>query len=490
MPENETLDYSLETFERLLHKGTDIVIERYADLDEALTYAGHSPHEIENWFDESIPSEGMDAEALLDQVKTKIIDNATMNIGPHFYAYVNTGGTQISIIAELLATAINQNLGKWHLAPAMCELEKRIISWTAELIGFGTNAGGVLVSGGSAANLAGLTVARNIMFEKENIREKGLFGMSPFIVYASEEVHGCVDKSIELLGIGMNNFRKIPTDEESKIDLKMLKEQIEKDIKDGFQPFCLIGSAGTVNSGAIDPLNELADIADKYKLWFHVDGAYGGLAGALDEIKPLYKGMERADSIAIDFHKWLYQPFEAGCVLVKGWDDLKRTYYKTASYLSTDTQTDNRFDFNHYNFQLSRNAKALKIWMTFKAYGSEKIKRAIKKDIDLTLYLEEQLKIAEDFELCNTSALSISCFRYTGSIKNTKDDAALIDQLNIDIIPDLETDARVFITGTTLKDRPVIRACQINHRKQKEHIDFLIKVIREVGMNTEKKLRN
>ncbi len=487
MSENETLDYSLATFEKLLHRGADIVIDRYADLENAPAFAGHTPDEIQTWFDEPVPETGMDAALLLDQVKSRVVDNATMSIGPHFYAYVNTGGTQISIIAELLATAINQNAAKWHLAPALSEMEKRVLRWSAELIGFGPDAGGVLLSGGSAANLAGLTVARNMILEKENVRDKGLFGLSPIIVYASEEAHGCIDKSVELLGIGMDNFRKISTDEESKIDLAALKLQIDSDIKDGLTPFCLIGNAGTVNSGAIDPLHELAQIAEEYSMWFHVDGAYGGLAAALDDIRGLYRGMEKADSIAIDFHKWLYQPFEAGCILVKGWDELRRTYYKTASYLATDDRTDNRFDFNEYNFQLSRSSKALKIWMCFKAYGSEKIKRVIKKDIELTKYLEENIKNADDFELCNTSTLSVSCFRYTGSICNTKENVAAIDQLNIDIIPALESDGRVFITGTTLNNRPVIRACQINHRKQKEHIEFLLEVIREVGASTEKR---
>ncbi len=383
-----TLDYSLEVFETLLGEASRMVTRRYDNLDEAPTFAGLSPAEVASWFDEPLPDKEMDPQELLQQVDTQVMKNATLNISPHFHAYVNTGGTQISIIAELLASAVNQNLGKWHLSPIMCEIEKRVIRWCADLIDYSSSAGGVLVSGGSAANLAGLTVARNIVFENQAVRDKGLFGLAPMIVYTSTEVHGCVDKSIEQLGIGMSNLRKIPTDNDNKIDLNVLTDQIQQDKADGLQPFCLIGNAGTVNSGAIDPLDKLADIAAEHKLWFHIDGAYGGLAGALEEIRSLYKGLERADSIAIDFHKWLYQPFEAGCVLVKSWDELERTYYKTASYLSTDDQSDNRFDFNKYNFQLSRNAKALKIWMSFKAYGADRIKNAIRNDIELTRYLE------------------------------------------------------------------------------------------------------
>ena len=307
------------------------------------------------------------------------------------------------------------------------------------------------------------------------------------MVYASEEVHGCVDKSVELLGIGSDNLHKIPVDEQQRIDLAALRSQITKDIEDGLRPFCLIGNGGTVNSGAIDPLQELAEIARQHKLWFHVDGAYGGLAAMVKEIRHLYQGLEKADSIAIDFHKWFYQPFEAGCVLVRGWKEMESSYYKSASYLSTDDQSDQRFEFNKYNFQLSRNARALKIWMTYKAYGADRIHQAVKKDIDLTSYLEQKITEADDFELCSPASLSVCCFRYIGSLANDSSKAEQVDRLNVDIIPALEKDARVFITGTLLDGRPVIRACQINHRMQKSHIDFLVDVIREVGILIESK---
>ena len=475
----DSLDFDLDEFHRLLAKAVDLVIERYRDLDDAPAYAGLTPAEVESWFDEDMPDLGMDTNHLLAEVQKKVMDTATLNIGPHHHAYVNTCGNHVSIIAELLASAVNQNLGKWHLSPAMSEIEKRIVQWTGELIGYSDQTAGVLTSGGSAANLAGLTIARNIMFENESVREKGLSALPPLVVYTSEEVHGCVDKSIELLGIGSNNLRKIPVDAEQKINLDELRNAIKQDIENGLKPFCVVGNAGTVNSGAIDPLDELEKIARKNAMWFHVDGAYGGLAAMLDEIRDDYRGLEKADSIAIDFHKWFYQPFEAGCVLVKQWSDMERSYYKSASYLSTDDQSDQRFDFNKYNFQLSRNARALKIWMSYKAYGTDRIKQAVAKDIGLTNYLEEIINKSDDFEICCPASLSICCFRYTGALSGSDVDA--VDKLNTLIIPALESDARVFITGTLLDERPVIRACQINHRMQKKDIDFLVQVIRDVG---------
>ena len=481
-----SLDYDLAAFSNLIDQTRDLILQQYKGMDGAKGFAGNTPKEVQSWFDEPLPEEGMEVDALLRRVKDQVLDTATMNMGPHMYAYIVSGGTQVSILAEMLATTINQNVAKWHLAPVISELERRVVTWGAELIGYEAEAGGVLVSGGSAANLTSLTVARNIFFEQAGIRKTGLFGMKPFTVYTSDEVHGCIDKSLEVLGIGTNHLRKIPSLRDCTIDLQVLVEQIERDRLEGFTPFCLIANAGTVNTGAIDPIEAMADIAEKYQMWFHVDGAYGGLAAGTEKAKGLFEGLERADSVAVDFHKWLYQPFEAGCAMVKNWNILNRAYYKKASYLSTDPREDGRFDFNEHHFQLSRNAKALKVWMSFKAYGRKRLTAMMEKDMILTQYLADKVNSADDFELCNNPKLSIVCFRYLGNEANMTDSEE-IDRINQAIIPALEADGRVFITGTTLHTRPVIRACLVNHRKQEKHVDFLLSVIREVGGGIENK---
>lgn len=476
----ETLDFEKDIFKNLLERTTELVLNQFDNLDTLKGYHDFSQQEVENWFSESLPVKGMDIALLLDQVAKKVLQTATGNLGPHMYAYVMSGGNQVSILAEQLATTINQNQTKWHLGPAMNEIEKRVIAWTAELFQFPKDSGGVLVSGGSAANLTGLTVGRNVFFEKENIRKKGLFNQKPFVVYASEEVHSCIDKSVELLGIGSNHLRKIKTNAVFQIDLAALKKQIEEDIAQGFKPFCIVGNAGTVNTGAIDDLDALADLSQTYGLWYHIDGAYGALAGVLDSLKTAYRGMERADSIALDFHKWLYQPFEAGCTIVRNWNNLRRTYYKPVPYLDTELSNDgNRLEFNEHYFQLSRNAKAFKVWMTIKAYGMEKIKAMIQKDIDLTNYLNEQIKKSNDFELVAESKLAVSCFRYKGNMTNHHE---IID-FNQKLMPELEKDGRVFIMGTKLKGQYAIRACFINHRKTRATTDYLLDVIRDVAKN-------
>ena len=359
---NNTLDYKPEEFQNILQKTSEIIIEQYKKIENIKGYNSFPQEEVESWFNEPLPMNGKNTFQLLEEVKEKVINTATGNFGPNMYAYVMAGGNQISTIADFLASTINQNATKWHLAPAMTEIEKRVVKWTAEMIHYTPEAGGAMVSGGSAANLAGLTVARNIFFKQFDINKNGLFGQKPFTVYCSKETHNCTDKSLALLGIGTNNLRRIDTGSDFKINLEALEAQIIEDKQNGFQPFCIIGNAGTVNTGAIDDLTALANLAQKYKMWFHVDGAYGGLASSLPSLKNKYAGLELADSVALDFHKWLYQPFEIGCVLVKNWSLLRETYFKQADYLDTELeQKTARLEFNEHYFQLSRNAKAFKV---------------------------------------------------------------------------------------------------------------------------------
>ena len=474
----QSLDYSPEDFAQILQETTKIIQKQYENL-EFLKGFNHFPQpEVAAWFDEPLPLLGMDYSHLLAETKQKVMDTATGNLGHNMYAYVMSGGNQISTVAELLMSTVNQNNAKWHLAPAMAEIEQRVVKWAAEMIHFTPDAGGAMVSAGSEANLAGLTVARNIFFKKLDIQKNGLFGQKPFTLYCSNETHSCIDKSIGLLGIGTNQIRKIATNADFTINIEALETQILHDIQVGFTPFCIVGNAGTVNTGAIDDLSALSDMAKKYAMWFHVDGAYGGLAASLPSLKTQYLGLEKADSIALDFHKWLYQPFEIGCVLVRNWQVLRETYFKQADYLDTKfEQKTARLEFNEHYFQLSRNAKAFKVWLSVKAYGFTKIQRMIQKDIDLTHYLAKLITESSDFELKSISHLAVACFSYKGNLT----DADAIEARNQQLIPALEADGRVFITGTKLNGEFVLRACLINHRKQAASVEYLLETIRDVA---------
>src|SRR5450830_946836 len=256
---------------------------------------------------------------------------------------------------------------------------------------------------------------RNIIFRKQNINKYGLFGVTPFTVYCSTETHNCTDKSVAILGIGSNHLRRVRVNDDFTINLVALEEKILADIALGFKPFCIVGNAGTVNTGAIDDLTGLSVLAKKYDMWFHIDGAYGGLVASLPDLKDKYAGMQLADSIGVDYHKWLYQPFEVGCTLVRNWDLLREAYFKQADYLDTSFEKkDDRVEFNEHYFQLSRNAKAFKVWMSLKAYGFEQMQAMMQKDINLARYLEKLINESDDFELKSKSDLGIVCFRYIG----------------------------------------------------------------------------
>ncbi len=474
----QTLDYTPEEFKKILQKTTEIVVERYRNVANIKGFNVSSQPEVESWFDETLPMAGMGIPALFDEVQRKVIDSATGNFGENMYAYVMSGGNQVSTVAELIMATVNQNNARWHLAPAMAEIEKRVVAWAAQMIDFTPEAGGAMVSGGSEATLAGLTVARNVFFRKLDLAKNGLFGQKPFIVYCSTETHNSTDKSVSLLGIGTNNIRKIAVNADFQIDVEALERQIIADSAANCMPFCIIGNAGTVNTGAIDDLTALSGIAKKFNLWFHIDGAYGGLIASLPTLKAQYAGIELADSVALDFHKWLYQPFEIGCVLVRGWSEMKETYFKQADYLDSKSNIgDERLNFSEHYFQLSRNAKAFKVWMSVKAYGFAKIQEMMQKDIDLTHYLAKLIAESSDFELKSVSHLAITCFRYTGNCTTENE----IIAINQKLVPALETDGRVFIMSTKLNGEFVLRACLINHRKQKSSVAYLLDVIRDVA---------
>jgi len=478
MTTTNSLDYSQQELTKLLDSTVKLISGHYEKVYDLKGYNNFSQAEVSSWFDEPLPIEGKDSSQLLQEVKQKVIDTATGNLGTNMYSYVVSGGNQVSTVAEFIASTINQNCAKWHLAPSMAEIEKRVIKWTAEMINYLPGAGGAMVSGGSEATLAGLTVARNIYFRKLNLNQNGLFGQKIFTIYCSKETHNCINKSVALLGIGTKHLRRIDTNGDFTVNSKLLEEKIIEDLQNGFHPFCIIGNAGTVNTGAIDDLSTLATLAKKYDMWFHVDGAYGGLASSLPNLKKKYSGIELADSIALDFHKWLYQPFEAGCFLVKNWSILRETYYQEADYLSTASETtSSKIEFNEHYFQLSRNAKAFKVWMSLKAFGFKKIQAMIQKDIELAQYLSKQIDASDDFELKATSNLAIVCFRFKGRMSEENK----IVNINHKLIGALEADGRVFINGTKLNNVFVLRACLINHRKSKESILYLLNTIRDVA---------
>lgn len=475
-----SLDFQSEQLRNLLYKASDSVVRLYADIGKKKILHGRSPSEVGALFDEPLPREPQDVESLVARVESDVFGAATHNISPRFLAHVMSGGNHVGILAELLSAALNQNCTMWHIAASASEIEQQVIRWIAEFIGYPSDAGGVLVSGGSVANLTCLSVARKVKAPFD-VANDGLGAGPPLTVYISTEGHSCHDKAVDMLGLGKNQLRKIPVNDDLTVDVDKLEEHIQKDKSDACFPFCIVANGGTANSGVVDPLDTLADICSEYNLWFHVDAAYGGPAAATEIARALFKGIERADSLALDPHKWLYVPFETGCALVKNRTYLRDTFSLIPDYLRGEVDKTGRLDFMEYGFQLSRNFKALKVWMTFKAYGAEMLRAAIQENITTMRHLANLIDQSDDFELLAPVPLSAVCFRYRTEDPQFHHDEQYLSSLNREILDALGQDGRVYIAGTSIRGKTALRACCTNHRTQASDVEYLMAILRELG---------
>ncbi|MFO7756741.1 MAG: aminotransferase class I/II-fold pyridoxal phosphate-dependent enzyme [Bacteroidales bacterium] len=481
MDTGSNLDFTPEKLKSLITRSAEIIKEWYSEnLRDKKIYNNYSPAEIRDLFDENLPSAGRDPVQLLETIRKDIFRTSNFNPSPNYYGYITGGGNHASMIAELLKSSLNQNNLKWHSAPANSEIEKIVIKWICQFICYPEDAGGVLVSGGSVANLLNLAVMRKSI-SKKDISENGLYDMPEMIVYVSEQGHSSIDKAMDILGLGKRYLRKIAVDKDFRINTKILEQTINDDIKAGYTPSCVIGIAGTTNNGAVDPLKELGLIARKYGMWYMVDGAYGLPAAGTDMAKHMFEGFEMADSLLINPHKWFFVPFEASCVLVKDRKKLRDTFSLVPDYLRGSADDTERDDLMNYNIQLTKDFKALKVWMTFKAYGAEKLKAAIENDCKLAGYAAEIINNADDFELLAPVPLSIVCFRYTGKNGKYRNNEEQLDIINEKILEGIEEDGRVFFAGTRINGKTSLRINLTNHRRNRDDIDFLFKVLREIA---------
>jgi aromatic-L-amino-acid/L-tryptophan decarboxylase len=476
------LDCHLETFRDDLQKASGLVVRLYEGLDDARITPAKTRMEIASLFDEPLPQESQSVETILREVENNIFANSTLYLTPRFLGYINSGGNQASVLGELLASAINQICAMWHFSPAASEVERRVIRWIAQFIGYASEAGGCLLSGGSAGNLVGLAVARKqkAQFDAASL---GMRGGPPVTAYVSQEGHVSLEKSMVLLGMGRNQLRKIAVRDDFTIDLEALENQIPEDRKNGYRPICVVGNAGTTNTGAVDPLDALAEFCRKEDLWFHVDAAYGGPAAGTEAAGKLFRGLDQADSVVVNPHKWLYVPAEAACILVREPRALRHTFQVVADYLreESDAGAYAPLDFKDYSPQLHRNFRALKVWMTFKAYGARKLRAAIESNIEIMRYLADQIDQSQDFVRLAPVPLSAVCFQYRTPDVSVHGDQEYLDRLNLQLLNALEKDGRVFLSGTKIHGKRVLRACSVNHRLLREDVDFLLDVIREIG---------
>jgi len=481
IPVEETLDpEDWEAMRSLGHRMVDDLLDHMKTVRERPPWR-HASDEVKAHFSRPLPLHPQPLEEVYEEFLDYVLPYPLGNDHPRFWGWVLGTGNALGAFADLLAASMNTNTGGGDHHSAN-HVEKQVIDWFKEMLGFPASASGLLTSGCSAANLIGLAVARNTKAGYDLRREGIQAAPHKMVLYASEQIHSSVQKAVELLGLGSDALRLVPVNDYFQIDLESLKATIAQDRKDGHLPFCVVGAAGTTNTGAIDDLAALTDICQEEGLWLHVDGAFGAWAALAPSARELVAGMEQADSLAFDLHKWMYMPYEIACVLVQTEGDHHNTFSLTPAYLAHGeggrglTGGDLPW-FSDYGFQLSRGFRALKAWMSLKEHGARKYGRLIQQNIDQACYAAQLIDAAPELELEAPVTLNIVCFRY---IQTGLDDAAL-DELNEQIEIELQEQGTAVISGTTIKGKYVLHLANCNHRSRREDFDVLVREVIHVG---------
>jgi aromatic-L-amino-acid decarboxylase len=408
------------------------------------------------------PAKGIGVERLFREISDKVLPNSTAVAHPRFLAYVQGPPNGIAPYAEAIAAALNQNCNFWQLSPAASVIERSVINWLAGLFGYDDASGGIFTSGGSMATLNALTTA--LHDRRADFRRNGLQGARPrLIVYTSEEAHQCVEKAAAILGLGLDNVRRIPTDVNYRMRVDTLTETIRADRAAGLEPFCVVATTGTVTSGSIDPVESIADVCRDEHLWLHIDGAYGALFVLSDRKRDAFSGCARADSIALDPHKLLFAPLEAGCLLVRDREKLQAAYAFASSYLTVNEDT-LMLDYMNYGPQLSRSFKAFKVWSALQAFGTDAFRNAINGTLDLAQYLAERIQAAPQLQLMAPVPLTAVCFQ----IENAS------DADHTAVLATLANEGTALLGPASLNGRKGIRACITNYRTTRADIDLIV----------------
>jgi aromatic-L-amino-acid decarboxylase len=432
-----------------------------------------------------LPRQGTDAELLLSQAADLLFDHSLFNGHPRFWGYITSSAAPIGVFGELLAAAVNPNVGAWLLSPMASEIEAQTIRWIAELLNYPEDCAGLFVSGGNMANLVCFLAARQAKCGGD-VRTKGIVD-ARLRVYCSKETHTWIQKAADISGIGTDAIRWVATDDQMRIDLNALRKHIASDLAAGDRPFLIIGTAGTVSTGAIDPLADLAAISREFNLWFHVDGAYGGVAALLPDAPREFAGLKEADSVAIDPHKWLYAPLEAGCALVRDPKSLRDAFAYHPPYYHFGVEAINYFDLGPQN---SRGFRALKVWLALQQVGRDGYVRMLTDDIRLAQELFERIPRNPELEAL-TRSLSITTFRYvpTDLDSGGEDAGRYLDDLNRELLTRLQSSGEAYLSNAVVNGKFALRVCIVNFRTSLADIEALLPLVVRIGQKADLELR-
>ena len=499
----------IEELRRTGYAFVDLILDYFKGVEGRRVYGPVSPMGLDDLFDEELPEEAGNYAELVQEVRARVFPN-TMAIGSRrYFGMMNPAPLPVAILADTLASAMNQNAASWRHAPAGTAIEKRVIRWMCNLFGLPDTSFGTLVDGGSLANITGLKLAINRalgrhLSQLDNDEPPGP-DIARLTFYVSDQGHYSFIKAVDLLGLGRRQLRKLPTDDLFRVDLEALEQAIEADKAAGLRPCCVVGIAGTTNTGSIDKLAELAQIARRHECWYHVDAAYGGAVILSERYRPMLQGIEAADSITVDPHKWFYMPFSAGGILVREGDFLRKSFLVHPEYYMQKVKTGadgeaeeydefgqrivpdprgfhlgDKVNFFQYGIAGSRRFNSLKIWMSLKLVGRAQFARWVENDIYLARYLSASLRREPDFDLLGPNTLGVCNFRWEprNSDGSLRFKPKQNDRLNRMLQEQIERDGDAWFSYTVLRGRVALRANVENRRMSREHIERLVKVIR------------
>jgi glutamate/tyrosine decarboxylase-like PLP-dependent enzyme len=473
-----SLDLDAETMRRAGYRVVDYLVKRLTEIRGSKLGRELTREEAEALLREPMPEEPSDFDAVFDEYASKVAPNAIQIDHPQFFAFIPSAPNFIGMLADALAAGTNVFAGTWLESSGPSQVEILVIDWFKEMLGLPAGAAGLLVSGGSVANLTALAVARRAVLGDET---------ADAVVYFSDQTHASVDRALCLLGIRASQLRRIPTRTDLALDVTELRKRLVLDRKAGLRPFAVIANAGTTNTGAIDPMREIASLAREQELWLHVDAAYGGFAALTERGRRLLDGIEQADSVVLDPHKWFYCPFEAGCAIVRRGRLMRETFHILPEYMTDVARAEREVNFCDYGVQLTRSFRALKVWMAVKTFGARRFREVIDQCLDLTEFAAELFRRSPRLEIVTPPSLGIFTFRYVPErLRGTPSESeAELNRLNSDLVARAIASGEIFLSSTRLGSRTVVRFCVLNHRTRKEDIRRALRHIERFGQEAE-----